>query len=115
MMRGERLAAIYQRKMAEAALGLGEMQAQGGDTWTFTRPDGTTGTITAWVYQVKATATAVDGAEYVPDDIWQLAAVGGTDIEQNDVETSVLDSTLRFQVMSVDVHEGYLVAVLEAT
>ena len=111
----DRQIAAMHRVEAISYLTMGGARGVGGPDWTYERPDGTTGTISAWVIEVKPDISATGGPVFIDDCEWQLVAYADTDVRVNDVLTNVDDASRRFQVMTVDQRQGYVIAVLEAT
>lgn len=121
-------ATIAALQAAEAGVMLASARAQavGGDAWTVTRTTGDgiaaprvetelDAPIAGSVYRAKPKAVVVNGALFQPDDAWRLVAAAGTSVQVGDRLTSVSDTSLVFQVMSLETRAGYVVAILEVT
>lgn len=111
-----------QTLLGQAQLDIGRSFGIGGDQWAGERTSGdgevtpiVTQTLldTAYVRQVKppqvqATADAINS-----DTDWIMAAPMGADIQAGDLRWSVVDPTLRFQVLNVDTTRGVIRATVE--
>lgn len=115
----------------DAQLASARAQSVGGNQWTVTRTTGdgigepvveqAVGTVTGWVFRFKPKRVVVNGAWFQPDDEWRMVANDDAalpveqrpDLEHHDQVESVAQAEHRYQVMTVERRDGYLVAILE--